>query len=250
MTTTPTPPDHDTPDQPLIDALWQQLRYPPERTYPATDDFTTAVCVALDNHRAAGHALFTSVVHQCCADLADAAERARVLEEILERSETGHVTFTRRDGSEMHPDWCRECRVDAARVDAGLPTDPEAVARQFHETYERLAPAHGYATREASAKPWEQVPEQNRGLMIAVAAELLADWQQAEWRQAFVPIPPQPAAPTQVSEYHVGDRVQVVDAEGTVLPAAGRVRIQLDAGPVIEVERPFVQRLQLPQEAR
>ncbi|MGW4129483.1 hypothetical protein [Amycolatopsis japonica] len=49
----------------------------------------------------------------------------------------------------------------------------EALARQFHEAYERLAPSFGYKTREASAVPWDQVPEQNRALMVAVAAEIL-----------------------------------------------------------------------------
>jgi hypothetical protein len=49
----------------------------------------------------------------------------------------------------------------------------EDLARRFHETYERLAPQHGYETREASAKPWEQVPDTNKRLMIAVCAELL-----------------------------------------------------------------------------
>lgn len=47
------------------------------------------------------------------------------------------------------------------------------LARRFHETYERLAPSFGYETRRASAVPWEEVPEQNRALMTAVAAELL-----------------------------------------------------------------------------
>lgn len=51
-------------------------------------------------------------------------------------------------------------------------TDPEAIARAFHEAYERLAPEHGYETRKASAVPWEQVPENNRRLMTAVAAEV------------------------------------------------------------------------------
>jgi hypothetical protein len=50
--------------------------------------------------------------------------------------------------------------------------DPESIARAFHETYERLAPSFGYETREASAKPWGQVPENNRALMTAVAAEV------------------------------------------------------------------------------
>lgn len=51
----------------------------------------------------------------------------------------------------------------------------EALAKRFHETYERLAPRFGYETREASAKPWSDVPEQNRSLMIAVCQELIDD---------------------------------------------------------------------------
>jgi hypothetical protein len=49
----------------------------------------------------------------------------------------------------------------------------EAVARAFHEAYERLAPRHGYETREASAKPWAEVPEPNRRLMVSVVTELV-----------------------------------------------------------------------------
>ena len=49
----------------------------------------------------------------------------------------------------------------------------EYIAREFHEAYERLAPAHNYETREASAKPWKEVPEDNRNLMMAVVSELL-----------------------------------------------------------------------------
>jgi hypothetical protein len=52
--------------------------------------------------------------------------------------------------------------------------DAEALARRFHETYERLAPQHDYRTRQASAKPWAEVPENNRALMTAVAAEVLS----------------------------------------------------------------------------
>ena len=48
-----------------------------------------------------------------------------------------------------------------------------ALARQFHKIYERLAPDFGYKTREASAKPWDEVPEQNKQLMIAVCTEIL-----------------------------------------------------------------------------
>lgn len=49
----------------------------------------------------------------------------------------------------------------------------ERIAQEFHEMYEHLAPDFGYKTREASAKPWEDVPAQNKQLMIAVITELL-----------------------------------------------------------------------------
>jgi hypothetical protein len=51
----------------------------------------------------------------------------------------------------------------------------EQIAQAFHEAYERLAPDFGYKTREASAKPWAQVPEQNKSLMVAVVQSLLDD---------------------------------------------------------------------------
>lgn len=48
----------------------------------------------------------------------------------------------------------------------------EETAKMFHATYERLAPSYGYETRRESAKPWEEVPEDNRHLMAAVASEV------------------------------------------------------------------------------
>jgi hypothetical protein len=50
---------------------------------------------------------------------------------------------------------------------------PEELAQLFHETYERLAPEHGYETRTASAVPWSDVPAANKALMIAVAGHIL-----------------------------------------------------------------------------
>jgi trehalose-6-phosphatase len=50
---------------------------------------------------------------------------------------------------------------------------PEELAQLFHETYERLAPSHGYETRKDSAVPWKAVPEKNKNLMIAVCAEII-----------------------------------------------------------------------------
>lgn len=46
-------------------------------------------------------------------------------------------------------------------------------AKLFHEAYERLASAFGYATRSESAKPWDQVPESNRKLMEATCVGVL-----------------------------------------------------------------------------
>lgn len=47
------------------------------------------------------------------------------------------------------------------------------IASQFHETYERLAPKHGYETRAESAVPWADVPVANKELMRSVVAVLL-----------------------------------------------------------------------------
>ena len=52
--------------------------------------------------------------------------------------------------------------------------DPEELAKRFHETYERLAPSFGYETRKESAKPWADVPENNKRLMIAVCGEIIS----------------------------------------------------------------------------
>lgn len=49
----------------------------------------------------------------------------------------------------------------------------EIIAQMFHEAYEALAPEYGYRTREASAKPWDEVPENNRNLMIATVTAVL-----------------------------------------------------------------------------
>jgi len=60
------------------------------------------------------------------------------------------------------------------RDDAPMPhPEAESLAKAFHETYERLAPSYGYETRKESAKPWSEVPEKNKRLMIAVCSEIL-----------------------------------------------------------------------------
>jgi hypothetical protein len=53
--------------------------------------------------------------------------------------------------------------------------DPEFIARRFHEVYEELAPNHGWKTQERSAVPWEDVPPENKQLMIEVVTQLLEE---------------------------------------------------------------------------
>lgn len=49
----------------------------------------------------------------------------------------------------------------------------EEVAKLFHDTYERLAPEFGYETQPRTAVAWENVPEPNKSLMIAVAEHVM-----------------------------------------------------------------------------
>ncbi|MGZ3677307.1 MAG: hypothetical protein ACXWQR_01915, partial [Ktedonobacterales bacterium] len=77
--------------------------------------------------------------------------------------------------------------------------DPESVAKLFHETYERLAPVYNYETRERTRVPWDQVPEQNKRLMIATAADVLATLysQGSQTSQAAAPSAPPPETPAE-----------------------------------------------------
>lgn len=50
----------------------------------------------------------------------------------------------------------------------------ELVAEQFHAAYEHAAVNLGYATREESRVPWDEVPDKNRAVMIETARDLLA----------------------------------------------------------------------------
>lgn len=50
---------------------------------------------------------------------------------------------------------------------------PEELAKMFHGTYERLAIEHEYRTREESRTNWENLPEQNKQLMMATCKEII-----------------------------------------------------------------------------
>ncbi len=61
---------------------------------------------------------------------------------------------------------------EQSAIPLDLPT-PELLAMWFHDTYESLAPEHGYETRLSSREEWDRVPEQNRRLMVATASHVL-----------------------------------------------------------------------------
>ena len=49
----------------------------------------------------------------------------------------------------------------------------EKIARAFHDAYEEIAPQAGWETQERSRKPWEDVPEANRRVMLLTVEALL-----------------------------------------------------------------------------
>lgn len=76
-------------------------------------------------------------------------------------------------------DAARALQAQTSAPAQPAPIDAAALAQLFHETYERLAPQLGYETRKESAKPWTEVPENNRKLMTAVCAEILKHTERA-----------------------------------------------------------------------
>jgi hypothetical protein len=50
---------------------------------------------------------------------------------------------------------------------------PERIAQRFHEVYEELAPIYGWQTQERSRVPWEDVPPENKRLMVKVVTRLI-----------------------------------------------------------------------------
>jgi len=89
-------------------------------------------------------------------------------------------------GGELVPYPCMDLEQDAFR-DGILygrqldEIDAEDLACKFHDVYEGAADAMDYATRPESAVPWGDVPQPNKSLMIATAAEVLA-WLRARSR--------------------------------------------------------------------
>jgi len=102
----------------------------------------------------------------------------------------------------------------------------ERIAQKFHEVYERLAPQFGYVTRKESAKPWAEVPENNRNLMIAVCEELGREAYAGEAKPETVigiPVRLDPTMPRDTAELRSGtSRVTVT---GLASPSDDLVRV-------------------------
>ena len=67
--------------------------------------------------------------------------------------------------------------------------DAEALARLFHETYEDLAPKHGWETQQTSRTAWEKVPRANRDLMIATVERVIEVHEELGPKTATAPTP-------------------------------------------------------------
>ncbi len=52
--------------------------------------------------------------------------------------------------------------------------DRELIAQAFHLEYEQVAKELGYETREESRRPWDEVPIENRRLMIETVNRVIA----------------------------------------------------------------------------
>jgi hypothetical protein len=97
------------------------------------------------------------------------------------------------------------------------------LARRFHEAYERLAPAFGYETRDASRKPWADVPANNKALMIAVCSEMLTASDAREQHDpelgAYLAEMMQPRPMDEPTDADLADAREPQPAEGEVLAA-------------------------------
>ncbi|KKN03814.1 hypothetical protein LCGC14_1103870 [marine sediment metagenome] len=71
---------------------------------------------------------------------------------------------TERDEAEAELAETREALKDYGNA--------EQLARSFHELYEALAPEFGYETRKESAVHWDDLPQNNKTLMVAVASRI------------------------------------------------------------------------------
>ncbi|KKN12468.1 hypothetical protein LCGC14_1016360 [marine sediment metagenome] len=70
-----------------------------------------------------------------------------------------------------HWEGAEELKTEVERLRGAL--HPERLARNFHRIYERLAPSFSYTTRKESAVPFDDLPDNNKNLMLAVCSEIV-----------------------------------------------------------------------------
>lgn len=54
-------------------------------------------------------------------------------------------------------------------------TAAEHIAEAFHDAYSSLAPLHGWTVQEVTRTTFQDLPDENRLLMVDVAATLIQD---------------------------------------------------------------------------
>lgn len=104
----------------------------------------------------------------------------------------------------------------SAPTPAVLPSDitleeAEHLAAYFHASYESLAPLFGYQTREDSSVAWEDVPEQNRRLMVETCRHVVA-----ALRSGLLPVDVLPVHPCTCDRYAVKHALLCEDCGGKV----------------------------------
>ncbi len=96
--------------------------------------------------------------------------------DILEHTSTivGYAFKTRLEVAQCFPNLFANHTI--RKDEAKDMTPEEALAKFFHDTYERLAPEYCYQTRASSAVSWPEVPANNKQLMIAVCREVVVHY--------------------------------------------------------------------------
>ena len=99
---------------------------------------------------------------------------------------------------------------------------PEDMAKLFHRTYESLAPQFDYTTREETRADWEDVPENNKNLMIATCGEVMARLQLLGYL-----VNPQSDPCDTPNTHPMSNREDPVDVSGMTLKSIGKMRVKI-----------------------
>jgi hypothetical protein len=177
-----------------VQALIAEIR---ETASGVWDDAADTLAALLDERTAT--ASFNASAHSQAQDRIRDLEASKALEESVS---TSYLRRAERAEADLHIEMAELFDVQAERdklvtelanLEAGFKTFMKShnkvldenerlaaklagvTAERFHEAYERLSFDFDYVTRVDTAVPWADVPEQNKRLMEATVAAILAD---------------------------------------------------------------------------